>query len=150
MDHDQGQPRKKRRIATRSRYAQTLATKLAFLELLIASPGRTATLDDIEANLGFKYPDGGSWRGNAVNQLQQDGLIQRVDFERSARPARHRGLLRRWRLADLDEASRKIRELRRLLAGFEDEGPDATGSPATAPIHPNKGTGPAAAQPSLF
>jgi hypothetical protein len=31
-----------------------------------------------------------------------------------------------------------------------DQGPDAAGSPVTAPINPNNGTGPAVAQPSLF
>jgi hypothetical protein len=133
-----------------SRYALALATKLAFLQALLDAPGHIATTDATEENLSAKFPHGGKWRGNAINQLCKEGLIEVVNAERSIRPARHRGLLLRWRLVNIAGAVTMIAKLRRLLAVYGDTGPDAAGSPILQPFQSNNGTGPAVRQPSLF
>ncbi len=132
-----------------SRSALTLRTKLAFLQALLSAPGHVATTDATEDDLSTKFPHGGTWRGSAVDQLRKDGLIEAVHVEKSTRPARHGGLLRRWRLVDVAGAFAKIAELQRLLAGYGDTGPDAAGSPVVKNTPPKNGTGSAAAQPSL-
>ena len=133
-----------------SRFALTLWTQIAFLQALLAAPGHTATADATEADLSTKFPHGGKWRGSAINQLCKEGLLEVVGAERSTRPARHRGLLLRWRLVDIARAFAKIAELRRLLARYGDTGPAAAGSPVVQPIQPTNSKSSAVRQPSLF
>lgn len=133
---EQGELRKQAGIARAAdRTALVWATQLAFLLAVSRAPDQTATLDAAVIDLGAKFDRGGKWRGAAVRQLAELGLIERAAVELSIRPARHRGYLTRWRAVDPGEIADKINELRRLLAALET----------------TNGTGPAVAtQPSLF
>ncbi|MBM3996305.1 MAG: hypothetical protein FJ303_19455 [Planctomycetes bacterium] len=102
-----------------NRTALVWATQLAFLSALIVAPDQTATLDDAVTDLGETFAAGGKWRGAAVRQLAEQGLIVRAAVELSIRPDRHRGYLTRWRAIDATAIAAKIAELRRLLAALE-------------------------------
>jgi hypothetical protein len=117
---EQGELRKRAGIARAAdRTALVWATQLAFLAAIHRAPDQTATLDAAVTDLGEKFPKGGKWRGAAVRQLAEQGLIERAAVELSIRPARHRGYLARWRAADTCAIGEKIAELRRLLAALE-------------------------------
>ena len=102
---------------------------LKFLDALLASPNRCATLDDAADSLRGKYLDGGKWRASIPKRLQADGLIVGERVLKSARPARHAGYLTEWRLTDRSAAERRRAEL--FAAQQMDAGESAaTDSPA--------------------
>lgn len=117
---EQGELRKAAGIARAGeRTALVWATQVAFLSAICQAPDLTATLDAAVADLGQTFDNGGKWRGAAVRQLADVGLIERAGVELSIRPARHRGYLTRWRAVDLGAIGAKIGELRRLLAALK-------------------------------
>jgi hypothetical protein len=116
---EQGELRKQAGIARAAEHtALVWATQLAFLLAVSRAPEFTATLDAAVSDLGEKFDRGGKWRGAAVRQLAELGLVERVAVELSIRPSRHRGYLTRWRAVDPGAIAEKIAELRRLLAAL--------------------------------
>lgn len=83
------------RAAARREWEIQRAT-LAFLDAIRQRPDRTATTDDLSRNC----ENGGRWRGSVPKRLARQGLIKAVGAMHSARPARHKGLLTRWRAVD--------------------------------------------------
>ena len=82
----------------------------ALLDTLLASPDRTATIDDAtpDDELGAEYADGGKWRGTVTRSLASDGYIERVGFADSRRASRHAGPVGVWRLIDAAAARRYL------------------------------------------
>ena len=116
----QGDLRKRAGIARAAdRTALVWRTQLAFLDAIRQSPDQAATLDAAVTDLAETFDNGGKWRGAAVRQLAEQGLIARAAVELSIRPARHRGYLTRWRAVNLGAIGEKTRELRRLLAALD-------------------------------
>lgn len=84
---------------------------LRLLDALLASDDGTATTDDAVDDLSGKYSDGGQWRGNIPKRLLAAGVIAFDGWSASARPSRHGGPVKRWRLLDRDAAMRYRAEL---------------------------------------
>ncbi len=101
--------------------------QVALLAALVLANDHRGTLDDATADLSATFDDGGKWRGRITLGLSVDGIIAEVGATNSKRIRRNRGLIRRWRLVDVDKARRKIESLKRWL--------DATKKPLTvAPV----------------
>ena len=89
---------------------------LRFLDAMMASPIRTASMDDAVGGLATTFADGGKWRGSIPKALDREGLIESAGVRRSDRLARHRGYVGEWRAVDLGGINCKRDELRRWLA----------------------------------
>lgn len=75
-----------------------IAHKLAFL--LKLSESDVASIDDATPDLNETFPDGGSWRGAILLSLSTAGVIEKVGYELSNRPSRHRSVIAKWRWKD--------------------------------------------------
>ena len=85
--------------------------KLAFLLKLTESD--VASIDDATTDLNEKFEDGGSWRGGITLSLSIAGIIEKVGYELSNRPSRHRSVIAKWRWKDRAKGSREIEKLKR-------------------------------------
>ncbi|MEX1230750.1 MAG: hypothetical protein WEB58_10945 [Planctomycetaceae bacterium] len=108
-------------VATLWRDELLFAQEAAFLRALLASPDGTATTDDV-GDIAGKYADGGKWRGSIPKRLATMGIIEAVGAVKSVRPARHRGLVTRWKLCDRDKAEARLAWLERILSALAGEG----------------------------
>lgn len=107
----------------------------------------TATADDVRRAVELPVNIDPRCLGSVPGPLARAGIIRRIDYEKSDRRERHASIIAVWELLDADAARDW---LARHPDQLDDLGPDAAGSPVTAPINPNNGTGPALAMPSLF
>jgi hypothetical protein len=121
-------------LAAFRRTRQIRSGMLAFLEALLASPNRTATLDEscTNAESANRFVEGGKWRGSIVKNLAEMGLIRAItddDGNRlvslSIRPARHRGLIGVWRQSAADATIRQsMKHLEVWLAAHPADKPE--------------------------
>lgn len=108
---------------------------LRFLDALLASCDGTGTTDDTVDDLRSKFSDGGKWRGNITQWLLKAGLIFFTGWAVSARPSRHGGNVKVWKLVDRDAAVRYRDALKAEIARDAGESA-ATDSPAVNSTNP--------------
>lgn len=125
-------------LAAMGRYRQRLETQAGLLAAMLRSPEHTATSDDATSTPHLAYVDRGPWRGPAIRELLDDGLIECIDHVRSTRPSRHRATVRVWRLVDVEAGQMRLDAIRRRLAALPAE--NATGEVAPSTIADTEST----------
>jgi hypothetical protein len=108
-------------------FASALRLERDFLAAALASPTRTATVDDgtDPDQFASSYLSGGKWVGAVVRGLVDDGLIRAVRDHAgrrcvmtSRRKSRHAGTITVWRLTDPVAAAGRIQVRAAQLAAL--------------------------------
>lgn len=85
-------------LAARPRRPEIAAAQVRLIEVLIESPDRSATTDDL-GDLTEQRKGGGHWVGTVTQQLAKHGLIEHVGFRKSVRATRNCTPIGVWRAA---------------------------------------------------
>jgi hypothetical protein len=115
--------------------AGLLRAEWRFLDVLLTNG--SASSDDAADDLDAKHDDGGHWLGGIFLRLVRAGLIVEVGSVRSCRPARHRGKLTLWGIANREAVERRRRDVRAMLDALElsQNGTGSTGATAEPAVN---------------
>jgi hypothetical protein len=121
-------------IAAARRRDDVWRCELRLIRALLSSPDGTASTDDCVDDLLVSFADGGRWRGSVPRSLSAAGLIERVEFVKSARASRHRTEIKRWGIRDRVGLERRLAIAIAVVKAIDDwQAVAATPPPAESP-----------------